>query len=199
MKKGKIKILVATLGMVSILGLSGCSTSNQKSDNTNPTKAVKADKSTSSKDTKKETSEKSGKVTYDDFSKVKIDMTYDEAKKILGEGTKDKDSNKMYSWGEDGKEIQIIYDDDGKATDISEDGLENNDTKVTEDQYNKIQSDQSYDDVKAIFGGKDGTIIRKTYGAHGDDDEYIWGNEKDGYIKVTFGDGKTSVKDDGVK
>ncbi|AAK78036.1 hypothetical protein BJV85_000111 [Clostridium acetobutylicum] len=191
MKKNRIKIIVAILGVVTVVTLAGCDSANKKSVSTKNTK------STSAKRTKKDESIKKDKYTYDDFKKVKIGMTYNEAKKILGEGNKESDI--LYTWRDsEGGEIDIVYND-GKASNVKEERLDKDTTKVTHEQYDKIQSNQTYDDVKAIFG-TEGTVIEKGYNANGNDDnQYIWGNEEDGYIKVSFGDGKTSLKSDGTK
>ncbi|KHD34598.1 hypothetical protein NL50_16345 [Clostridium acetobutylicum] len=170
MKKNKLKILAAALGVTIIVGLTGCNM-----------KAIGKD------------------YTYEKFSKVKTGMTYKQTEDILGKGKLSSSDYgiKIYKWtNKDSSEIQVSYGTDKKATTKIETNLDDNTVKVTKAEYDKIDGKQKYEDVKELLDGE-GTITEVTDSGAGNDNTYIWGNKKSGYIKVSFVRGYASFKSGG--
>ncbi|URZ03951.1 hypothetical protein [Clostridium felsineum] len=171
-KKNKVKMLAAALGVAIIVGLTGCSGKSLKD-------------LTSGKE-----------YTYEKFSKVKTGMTYEQTENILGKGKLSSSDYgiKIYKWtNKDSSEIQVSYGTDKKATTKSETNLEDNSVKVTKADYDKIDGKQKYEDIKSLLGGE-GTITEVTDSGNGNNNTYIWGNKKSGYIKVSFVQGYASFK-----
>lgn len=189
MKKNKVKMLAVVLGIVTVVGLSGCDF---------PGKKASSSKSTSKAKTEAKASDNSSsqKYTYEEFSKIKTGMTYEETKKILGEGKLDSSDYGIliYKWkNKDSSEIEVSYGTDKKATTKSETKLDNDKTKVTKAQYDKIDGKQKYEDIKSLLGGE-GTITKVTDTGNGEDNTYRWGNDEDGSITISFVSGYASVK-----
>ncbi|URZ15100.1 hypothetical protein [Clostridium felsineum] len=177
MKNIKLKMTAIVIGVITIVGLTGCAASKT------------ADKPVPSK-----------QYNYSQFTKIKVGMTYEETKKILGAGKKDSDKQGKisYKWkNDDYSFIDVTYSTStNKAIEKMEYKLGDNKIKVSKNKYYKIKGKQNYDDIKALLGG-DGTVSEENdTGTGTTDKEYIWGNDSDenGYISVSFTNGYASFK-----
>ncbi|KHD37121.1 hypothetical protein NL50_07290 [Clostridium acetobutylicum] len=176
MKNIKTKITAIILGIFTVVSLAGCSLSKAE------------DKDLSSR-----------KYSYEKFLKVKIGMTYDETKKILGEGKKDttQKSAEIYRWkNSDSSYIEVIYSGStNKATEKIEYKLSNNKVKVSKEKYYEVNGKQNYQEVKDILGGE-GTLTEEIETGKGINKTYMWGNDNDknGYISVSFTNGYASFE-----
>lgn len=96
---------------------------------------------------------KPGVVTYENYLNIKFDTTYDDVKSILGEGIKDELSAEIvdYRWNDQGKTITIrtLL---GKVVSKSESKLGKTTTNLTEEQFKKITTGMTFDQVTSILG-----------------------------------------------
>lgn len=106
------------------------------------------------------------KITYDNFLSIKMGMTYDEVKQILGEGS-EISSNEisgiktiMYTWqGRGMSNISVTIQNDA-VTNKAQAGLKDMDAGITMDKYNQVTNGMTYDEVKGILG--EGQILSET-------------------------------------
>lgn len=97
---------------------------------------------------------KSTVVTYDNYLKIKIGMTYDDVKGILGEGQKKELKSGVidYTWKSQ-KDSIFVQTNQGKVVTKIQKGLGKTTSKqLTVDQLNQIKSGMTFDQVVAIMG-----------------------------------------------
>lgn len=182
MKKTIASVLVIIMLLAGLLLLTGCG--EQATTNTeNPVQTSEE---------KKEESGKNNKA-YELIEKLEPTNTIEEANKIVGTDatlTDEKYYIYEYDLGGDYKITLKYYSATGKTADIKLSYNKNDlkDSRVTlknaSDLKSKIQSGEkiSYDDFKEAVGGVDGTLTEKTNYTK----NYVWVNEKGGYISATF-------------
>lgn len=123
------------------------------------------------------------------IKKLNIDVTVEEANKIIGvDGklTDEKYNFYEYDLGNDEKIILKYYSGD-KATieaDFNQDDIANKkvDLSHVNDLKTKVQNGLTYDEFKAEIGNTDGILIEKSQFSN----KYLWVSTKGGYIKATF-------------
>ena len=123
------------------------------------------------------------------IKKLNIDVTVEEANKIIGvDGklTDEKYNFYEYDLGNDEKIILKYYSGD-KATieaDFNQDDIANKkvDLSHVNDLKTKVQNGVTYDEFKAEIGNTDGILIEKSQFSN----KYLWVSTKGGYIKATF-------------
>ena len=96
---------------------------------------------------------KPGVVTYENYLNIKFDTTYDDVKGILGEGVKDELSADIidYKWNDQGKTI-TIRTLKGKVVSRSQAKLGKTTANLTEEQFIKITTGMTFDQVTSILG-----------------------------------------------
>lgn len=191
-KNERIKKVLLGIGMTGLLtfsmaAFSGCSSSKPANST--------SDSSTVSD---KEPEKKESKITYDNFLKINMGMSYDEVKAIIGEGEEKSSSEAggikttMYSWKGDGlTSINITIQNDITKT-KSQLGLVSSKADVNMDKYNKINNGMSYDEVKGILD--EGALTSESKIMNSDSVMYSWVNKNGSNMNVTFSDGKVSSK-----
>lgn len=123
------------------------------------------------------------------IKKLNIDVTVEEANKIIGvDGklTDEKYNFYEYDLGNNEKIILKYYSGD-KATieaDFNQDDIANKkvDLSHVNDLKTKVQNGVTYDEFKAEIGNTDGILIEKSQFSN----KYLWVSTKGGYIKATF-------------
>lgn len=96
---------------------------------------------------------KPGAVTYQNYLNIKFNTTYDDVKKILGDGLKDDLSANIidYKWDDQGKTI-TLRTLNGKIVSKSQFKLGKTTANLTEDQFKKIKKDMTFAQIVAILG-----------------------------------------------
>ncbi|WP_286904401.1 DUF3862 domain-containing protein [Clostridium sp. UBA1652] len=196
-KNERIKKVLLGIGMAGLLTfsmavLSGCSSSK-------PANSTSDSSTVSDKEPEKKEPEKAeGKISYDNFLKINMGMSYDEVKAILGEGEEKSSSEAgglkttMYAWKGDGlTSINITIQNDITKT-KSQLGLVSSKADVNMDKYNKVNNGMSYDEVKGILD--EGVLISEGKIMNSDSTMYSWVNKNGSNMNVTFSDGKVSSK-----
>lgn len=191
----------------------GCSMLDQKDDGdkvdtTTTEKTEDGDtKSTDSSDSdEKETSSSdsdSGAVSIANYEKIKLDMSYDDVKGIMGSDGEETSSSsagkyeyKRYKWQNDNKTINVSFRND-KAQTVSYSGYPSagapRDADLSMDKYNQIKNGQEYDKVKEIIGS-DGMLISSSRTSTSELKTYTWRGDKYSTITVSFRNGEVSSK-----
>ncbi|WP_125152368.1 DUF3862 domain-containing protein [Clostridium rectalis] len=153
----------------------------------------KSSKSQSSKNKKEDI-----KVNYDNFIKIKMGSTLQEAIAILGEGKEQSSSEisgiktVMYNWNGIGISNMNITIQNGKVTGKSQVGLKKMDANVSLEKYNKLKNGMSYDEVKAILG--EGQILSQSKVMNSESIIYSWMNKNGSNLNCTFSNGKLLSK-----
>lgn len=112
-------------------------------------------------------------------------MTYDEVKKIIGEGrmTDLGSGSKLYSWDDIPREI-TVQTSEGKVEQKSHTMLSKTTAKVTEDQFNKITKGMTFEQVVSILGPdyQEGSLKKSVDTTR----RFVnWVREDKKYIKIT--------------
>jgi Beta-lactamase inhibitor (BLIP). len=110
--------------------------------------------SSSSQNTKTNKSSTVGAVTYENYLKIQLGMTYKDVEGILGAGseTNAKSNVVSYSWGENsGKTINVQISQD-KVVSKTQTMLGKTTSTLTADQFNKIKKGLTLDQVVSILG-----------------------------------------------
>lgn len=157
-------------------------------------------------------SEKSSKITTEDYKKVKMGMSYETVLGILG--TKENEKRKSIEFYDDGKEyitysytwkipsgcIFLAFNDNNEAYqgDLDYDPYKTKSkVKATKEQYDKIQDGMTYEQVKEILGS-DGRFVSNNEVESGGLEVYEWQGKNIGgskvYYTVYFENGVVSVE-----
>lgn len=142
-------------------------------------------------------------VFYDKFESVKLGSTYDEVKKVLGEGTQDSGAamGKAYKWTAGKAEGTIQFN--GETVAVKTMGQFVNTLSVgktiTAEQASKITNGMKYEEVTKILGRQGYTISWAKLGET-EVHSYMWSNEDGGKLSVWIKNGAVlNVKQDGLK
>lgn len=141
LKWGSSKSIFPIL-LILLLLIAGCGNNSSKPDNSS--EKAKTDNTVVTK---------AGVVTYENYQKINFDSTYDDVKSILGAGTKKELNSDVdsYKWDDQGKTI-TIQTTNGKVSFKSQTNIGKTTANLTEDQFNKITKDMTFDQVVAILG-----------------------------------------------
>lgn len=145
------------------------------------------------------TSKKEGtEVTYENFLKLGMDQTYEDACALLGEGTESSSSEiggittKMYSWKGNGLANMNITIQNGVVTGKAQMGLNKNNPGITLEKYNSVNEGMTLEEVISVLGQGDLTSQSKLM----DIESYIysWINKNGANCNITFQDGVVVMK-----
>jgi len=200
--KKTLSLVLATL-MFAVLG---CSLGDlTKRDEPAPTpvadKPDSGDTSTSSDEPTSTTSSSgSADVSYDNFNKLKFDMSYDEAKAVMGgdgnETSSTKSGNyesKSYQWKDDRKSVRARFRN-GKLASRSQTGLTDSDGKadISQAKFNEIKTGMSYDEAKKVLG--EGELTSESKLLNTTLTSYTWKGPKYSSIRISFKNGELTNK-----
>ena len=166
------------------------------------TKSTDSDKDSDKKDTSSTDSD-SGAVSIANYEKLKLDMSYDDVKGVMGSGGEETSSSgsgdneyKNYRWKDDNKNMYVSFRND-KATSIRYSGYPSagapRDADLSKDKYDKIKNGMSYSDVKEIIGS-DGILTSSSKSSSSESKSYTWRGEKYSSVRATFRNGELSSK-----
>ena len=138
------------------------------------------------------------KISYHNFLNIKMGMSYDEVKNILGDG-------KEISSSEISGINTTIYEYDGKGisnitvtlqnnsvTSKTQLGLKESNSNISLDDYNKINTGMSYDKVKELIG--DGQLITESSIMNSTSYIYSYINEDGSNANFTFDNNGLTIK-----
>lgn len=139
------RLFFLLLTTVLLFGTVGCGSSSSSQ------KSIK--KATETQNPVQNTTESNGVITYENYLKIQLDMTYEDVKSIIGEGKKTdlSSDSSSYTWGDAGKTI-TIQTENGKVLQKSQTMLGKTTSTVTEDQAGKIAKGMSFNDVVNTLG-----------------------------------------------
>ncbi len=139
------------------------------------------------------------KINMQNFLQIKMGMSYDEVKAILGEGkidssvTNSRLNTNLYSWKNNlGGAISITLQGD-KVTNKAETKLSKQNSKVNLKDFNTITVGMTYSKIKALFG-QGQLICESQYIANDKCDEYSWINSNESFMTIVFIDNKVVHK-----
>ena len=199
------KTLSLVLGALLLVVL-GCSLGDlTKKDEPAPTPvadkpADSGDKTTTDKPDTTTSSSGTAAVNYENFSKLKLEMSYDEAKGVMG-GDGDETSSsksgsyesKTYQWKDGSKRISARFRN-GKLANRNQYGLTDSDGKasISQAKFNEVKTGMTYDDVKKILG--DGELTSESKILDRTSASYVWKGPKYSNIRATFSKGELTNK-----
>lgn len=200
------KTLSLVLGALLLVVL-GCSLGDLgKKDEPAPTPvadkpADSGDTTTTDKPTSTTTSSADpASITYENFAKLKLDMSYDDAKGVMGgDGNETSSSksgsyeSKTYQWKDGSKRISARFRN-GKLANRSQYGLTDSDGKadINQAKFNEVKTGMSYDDVKKILG--EGELTSESKILDRVSQSYTWKGPKYSNIRATFSKGELTNK-----
>lgn len=192
------KQLIAMMIGLSVLA-TGCGGGASSEPSEPATTATEATTAAPAETTTKAPEKKSG-VTAENYHKIKMDMSYDDAKKIMGsEGEVSSDSEvsgiktTIYSW-QDGLASINITVQNGEVVGKAQAGVETDTAEATMDNYNKIETGMSYDDVKKVMGGE-GILMSESKIMDIESSIYAWyASDHISNCTITMQNGKVSSK-----
>lgn len=164
-------------------------TTNQTVDNKSTDKPAENNSSKKEPDTK---------ITYDNFTKIKMGMKYEDVIAILGEGTQQSSSEvsgiktALYMWNGSGISNMNITIQNGVVTGKAQAGLQAMDAKITLDMFNQIKEGMTYKQVKAILG--EGQLVSQTKIMDIESVMYEWINKDGSNMNGTFSGDKLQMK-----
>lgn len=181
------KIIILLLSSFLIFSAIGCNSSSSSSTDESSTSNENVSKNEFFHDAVSQ-------ATYDDYLSLKVDQTYDDATKLLGDpnsATHDGDKT-TYNWkAKNGGSISIVVENNIIIS-KSQGNLKTGYTTVTLEQFNKLTDNITLDEVKDILG--DGKLILEENGSDGSSDfiktMYAYYNDDLSNIILTFRDGK---------
>lgn len=195
-KKSHKKLIIIVIVIVVLVALIGSCASGAGS---------KSDSSSNSDGTASQSAQQeqdSTKIDADKFAKIENGMSYDQVVSIIGSEGTEQSTNEignvkttMYEWESDGWGVATITFQNGKVTNKSQIGVNDQSTaKATMDKYNQVETGMTYDEVVAIMGG-DGELSSDTKIAGVSSKLYMWDGENiASNCSITFSDGKVSSK-----
>lgn len=141
-------------------------------------------------------------VTLEKFNRIRLGMSYDEVKEIIGSEGKQSSSTKgrnyetaSYEWkGEKFARITARFTN-GSLTYKFQSGITGTSGNADIDQakFNKIEVGMTYDEVKNIIGA-DGELTFESKAGNFTSSAYRWKGEKFSSIYATFRDGELQTK-----
>ena len=146
------------------------------------------------------TSTNAAAINYDNFSKLKLDMSYDEAKAVMGgDGNETSSSksgsyeSKTFQWKDGSKRISARFRN-GKLASRNQYGLTDSDGKadINQAKFNEVKTGMSYDDVKKILG--EGELQSESKILENVSQSYIWKGPKYSNIRASFRKGELTNK-----
>jgi hypothetical protein len=203
--KKSISLVIITLLFV-VLGCSFGSLTGKKDDVPTPvpdaksgdTAEKKADDSTSGSDS----SSSSASLSIDNFNKIELDMDYDAVKGIMGgEGNETSSSksgsyeSKAYEWKGDKFARVSVRFQNGKLVSKSQSNLTDRkgDAVLTQDKFNKVNTDMTYEQVKGVLGS-DGEMTRISKIGDSTLTSYTWKGPKFERVFASFKNDKLTNK-----
>ncbi|NNE98015.1 MAG: DUF3862 domain-containing protein [Pyrinomonadaceae bacterium] len=199
MKKTLSLVLAALMLVVLGCSLGGLGTKEEPA----PTPvADKPDTGDSTSTDKPESTSSGGSaaVNYENFSKLKFDMSYDEAKGVMGgDGNETSSSksgsyeSKSYQWKDGRKSVRARFRN-GKLASRSQTGLTDSDGKadISQAKFNEVKTGMSYDEAKKILG--EGELVSESRIASTTLTSYIWKGPKYSSIRASFKNDELSNK-----
>lgn len=176
------KILLFLVVAVCAVTLTGCGKSSSEAGSSSSSKEITSKGNCNVFECIEKTT---GKDTLEDMNKlIGFEGT------VLREGT----GWKTYKWElNDTDSVETTFYSTSTATKINfkDDRIKNN--KVDFSKYNELKKalnnreSVSYDKVKELFGGQDGTLVEKDNSSV----KYRWVNSEGGYLNVSFNADKT--------
>ena len=161
-------------------------------------KSTKTESESSSTSNKVEEVKSKGNCSvFECITKTTGKDTLEDLNKIIGfEGTVLREGQgwKTYSWElNDTDSVETTFFSTSSSTKINfkDDRIKND--KVTFEKYDELKKALnnreavSYDKVKELFGGQDGTLVEKDNSSY----KYRWVNAEGGYLNVSFNSDKT--------
>jgi hypothetical protein len=131
------------------------------------------------------------KINMQNFLQIKMGMSYDEVKSILGDGKIDSSVNnsgvttKLYSWKSNLGGLISITLQGNKVTNKAETKLIKQNSKVTLKDFNMITVGMTYTKIKSLFG--QGQLIYEAQYIYNDKcDEYSWINNNKSSMTIVF-------------
>ena len=206
MKKSISLVLMALMFVV--LGCSLDKLTGDKKDDVPPKVEDTGDKSGDKsgddkpKDDKSSDSESSADLSIDKFNKIELEMDYDKVKEIMGsEGNETSSSksgtyeSKSIEWkGDKFARISVRFQN-GKLASKSQSNLTDRkgSADLTQDKFNKVNTDMSYDEVKGILGS-DGEMTRISKIGKSTSTSYTWKGPKNQRVITSFRNDKLTNK-----
>ena len=130
-------------------------------------------------------------ISYDNFLKIQMGMSYDEARNILGDGKEISSSEisgvktTMYEYNGEGiSNITITLQDNHIVSKTQLNLKHRNDNILSLCDYNMISSGMSYDKVKELIG--DGELTTESYNTDSTIDIYSYINSDGSNANFTF-------------
>lgn len=167
------------------------------SDSTNSTINKSIDSTNSSADSSSSNNKSAKKCSMDDFMNIKLDSSYNDVIKILGNETRkdlDPDTNSKFytcTWKNSDYSNIVISFNNNKVTGKSQSGLNRNSySDISISKFNKLDKEITYENAEAILG-KGNIVSEEKYGSNS---QYIitysWHNKDGGSIYLSFKNGK---------
>ncbi|NME81650.1 DUF3862 domain-containing protein [Clostridium sp. SM-530-WT-3G] len=139
------------------------------------------------------------RISYDNFLKLKMGMSYDEVKNILGDGKEIPPSEAhgkkttIYEYNGEGiSNITITLQDDCVISKTQLNLKHSDGKELSLNDYNKINSGMSYDKVKDLIG--DGELTTESSVANSIIDVYSYINKDGSSANFTFDNGSLRMK-----
>lgn len=194
MKKTLSLVLAAMMLVVLGCSLGGFGKKDEPAPTPVADKPADSSGDTTTSDAPPSTTSSSGSaaVTYDAFSKLKLDMTYDEAKGVMGadgdETSSTKSGNyesKSYQWKDGSKRISARFRN-GKLASRNQYGLTDSDGKadISQAKFNEVKTGMSYEEVKKVLG--EGEMSSESKILDRVSTTYVWKGPKYSSIRATF-------------
>lgn len=195
--------------MFVVLGCSLDKLTGDKKDDVPPTVSDSGSKDGDKADDKKSADAKSSDgsgssadLSIDKFNKVELEMDYDKVKDIMGSGGNETSSSKSgnyesktYEWKGDKFARVSVRFQNGKLVSKSQSNLtdRSGSADLSQDKFNKVNTDMSYDEVKGILGS-DGEMTRISKIGKSTSTSYTWKGPKNQRVITSFKDDKLTNK-----
>lgn len=206
MKKSISLVLMALMFVV--LGCSLDNLTGDKKDDVPPKVEDTGSKDVDKTDVEKPDEDKSSDtastadLSIDKFNQIELDMDYDKVKEIMGsEGNETASSksgsyeSKSYEWKGDKYARVSVRFQNGKLASKSQSNLtdRNGSADLTQDKFNKVNTDMSYDEVKEVLGSE-GEMTRISKIGNSTSTSYTWKGPKNQRVITSFRDDKLTNK-----
>lgn len=141
-------------------------------------------------------------ITAEKYEGIQTGMSYDEVKALIGSDGESVSESEVagiktavYQWESGVFGTAIVTFENDKVTGKSQAGIsESSQVTVTAEQYDKVQTGMTYDEVKKIMGG-DGESLSETEIAGQTAEMYTWsGGSLGSNCTISFTNGEVSAK-----